>query len=153
MLPSSLCCCLPTGDRVPYVIISGTKGMKSYEKAEDPLFVLENNIPIDTKHYLEHFLTKPLERLFEPILENVSSLFAGDHTRTIAIATPNAGGILSFAKKTLKCLSCKAPLKGTDKTVCEFCQSRRGEVYLRELNKLNDLEGSFARLWTQVRVV
>ncbi|KAJ1664729.1 DNA-directed DNA polymerase delta, partial [Coemansia sp. RSA 25] len=39
------------GDRVPYVIIKGTKNAKAYEKAEDPIFVLDNNLPIDTGHY------------------------------------------------------------------------------------------------------
>lgn len=35
---------------------------------QDPIYVLENNIPIDTAHYLEHQLAKPLLRIFEPIL-------------------------------------------------------------------------------------
>ncbi|KAJ3057624.1 DNA-directed DNA polymerase delta, partial [Rhizoclosmatium hyalinum] len=39
------------GDRVSYVIIKGTKDAAAYEKAEDPLYVLDNNIPIDTKYY------------------------------------------------------------------------------------------------------
>ncbi|KAJ3342891.1 DNA-directed DNA polymerase delta [Entophlyctis luteolus] len=42
------------GDRVSYVIVKGTKGAAAYEKAEDPLFVLENNLPIDTTYYLEN---------------------------------------------------------------------------------------------------
>ena len=44
------------GDRVAFVMIKGAKGMKGYEKSEDPLFVLENNIPLDYTHYLEHQL-------------------------------------------------------------------------------------------------
>lgn len=35
------------GDRVQYVVVKGAKGSKTYEKSEDPIFVLENNIPID----------------------------------------------------------------------------------------------------------
>lgn len=50
------------GDRIPYVIIKGPKGAKAFEKSEDPIFVLENNIPIDTQHYLEHQLAEPLKR-------------------------------------------------------------------------------------------
>jgi len=47
----------------------------AYEKAEDPLYVLEHNIPIDTKYYLDNQLAKPLERIFEPIMgEKVSRL-------------------------------------------------------------------------------
>ena len=30
--------------------------------------MLENNIPIDTQYYLENQLSKPLMRIFEPIL-------------------------------------------------------------------------------------
>lgn len=42
------------GDRVAFVMIKGAKGMKGYEKSEDPLYVLENNLPLDYNHYLEH---------------------------------------------------------------------------------------------------
>ena len=56
------------GDRVPYVIIASAKGTPAYKKAEDPIYVLENNVPIDTEYYLENQLSKPLMRIFEPIL-------------------------------------------------------------------------------------
>lgn len=56
------------GDRVPYVIIASAKGTPAYKKAEDPIYVLENNVPIDTEYYLENQLAKPLLRIFEPIL-------------------------------------------------------------------------------------
>ena len=39
------------GDRVPYVMIKGAVGAKAYEKAEDPVYVLENNVPIDAAWY------------------------------------------------------------------------------------------------------
>jgi DNA polymerase elongation subunit (family B) len=75
------------------VIVKGIKGMPAnipcnssaylaagaaaYEKSEDPIYVLENNIPIDTKYYLENQLSKPLMRIFEPILgEKAASLRA-----------------------------------------------------------------------------
>ena len=41
------------GDRIAYIMISGTKGSKNYENAEDPNYVLENDIPIDFNYYLE----------------------------------------------------------------------------------------------------
>lgn len=56
------------GDRVGYVMIKGTKDAKGYERSEDPIYVLENSVPIDTKFYLENQLSKPLIRIFEPIL-------------------------------------------------------------------------------------
>ena len=37
--------------------------------------MLENNIPIDTKYYLENQLSKPLMRIFEPVMgEKAASL-------------------------------------------------------------------------------
>ena len=79
------------GDRVPYVIITAAKGAANFEKAEDPIYVLENNIPIDSKWYLSNQLSKPLTRIFEPIIDNVEkSLLQGDHTRKIFIPTPTA---------------------------------------------------------------
>ena len=63
------------GDRVTYVIIKGAKGAAAYEKSEDPIFVLENNTPIDTKYYLANQLSNPFMRIFKPILgERANSL-------------------------------------------------------------------------------
>lgn len=72
------------GDRVPYVIIAAAKGTAAYLKSEDPIYVLENNVPIDTQYYLENQISKPLLRIFEPILgeaKAASELLRGDHTR------------------------------------------------------------------------
>ena len=42
------------GDRVPYVIIAGDKKDAAYKRSEDPIYILDNNIPIDTQYYLEN---------------------------------------------------------------------------------------------------
>jgi hypothetical protein len=56
-------------------VLKRSPGAAAYEKSEDPIYVLENSIPIDTKYYLENQLSKPLMRIFEPILgEKASSL-------------------------------------------------------------------------------
>lgn len=56
------------GDRVAYVIIKARNNTPAYDRSEDPLYVLDKNIPIDTKYYLDNQLSKPLLRIFEPIL-------------------------------------------------------------------------------------
>jgi DNA polymerase delta subunit 1 len=57
------------GDRVPFVYVDiGNPKALSWEKTEDPKFVVENNIPIDTLYYLEHQLKSPLETIFENII-------------------------------------------------------------------------------------
>lgn len=142
------------GDRVAYVIVKGAAGSKNYEKAEDPIFVLENNIPIDTKYYLENQLSNPLGRIFEPILgeRRANSLLAGDHTRSISVAAPTLGGLMKFAKKTQTCMGCKKPLVGKEESkgaVCENCRPRIGELYTKHVKKVGEMEVRFSRLWTQ----
>ncbi|EPX72526.1 DNA polymerase delta catalytic subunit Cdc6 [Schizosaccharomyces octosporus yFS286] len=138
------------GDRVAYVIIKGARGDQFYMRSEDPIYVLENNIPIDAKYYLENQLSKPLLRIFEPILgEKASSLLHGDHTRTISVAAPSVGGIMKFAVKVETCLGCKAPIKKSKAALCDNCIDRSAELYQLQVGQVNDLEIRFARLWTQ----
>ncbi|XP_069047871.1 DNA polymerase delta catalytic subunit [Lepisosteus oculatus] len=139
------------GDRVPYVIIKATKGVAAYMKSEDPIYVLENNIPIDTQYYLEQQLSKPLLRIFEPILGESraeSVLLKGDHTRCKTVLTARVGGLMAFAQKRSTCIGCKAVLK-SDAAVCDFCKKRESELYQKEVSHLGSLEERFSRLWTQ----
>ncbi|KAF1815270.1 DNA polymerase delta large chain [Eremomyces bilateralis CBS 781.70] len=142
------------GDRVAYVIVKGAAGSRNFEKSEDPLYVLEHNLPIDTKYYLENQLAKPLGRIFEPILGDkvASQLLTGAHTRSIAVAAPTMGGLMKFAKKTQTCMGCKKPLTSAeerDGAVCSDCRPRFGELYQKTLGRVSELEVRFARLWTQ----
>ncbi|KAL1973067.1 hypothetical protein VTN31DRAFT_6609 [Thermomyces dupontii] len=142
------------GDRVAYVIVKGAGGSKNYERSEDPLYVLEHNLPIDTKYYLENQLANPLGRIFEPILgeKKAAQLLTGEHTRSISVAAPSLGGLMKFAKKTQTCMGCKKPLVGDDEkngAVCIHCRPRMGELYSRTLKKVSELEVRFGRLWTQ----
>ncbi|KAF6734513.1 DNA polymerase delta catalytic subunit [Oryzias melastigma] len=139
------------GDRVPYVIIKAAKGAAAYMKSEDPIYVLENNIPIDTQYYLEQQLSKPLLRIFEPILgesKAESVLLKGDHTRCKTVLTSKIGGLMAFAQKRSTCIGCKAVLR-TDAAVCDFCKKKESELYQKEIFHLNTLEERFSRLWTQ----
>ncbi|KAI8471465.1 MAG: DNA polymerase delta subunit one [Monoraphidium minutum] len=164
------------GDRVPYVIIKAAKGAKAYEKAEDPIYALEHNLPIDCQHYLDHHLAQPLQRIFEPVLKNPKELLSGAHTRSISVATPSSasGGIMRFAKIKLTCLACRAPLTASNSvalggatnggsgsgagagggaagsgSLCVHCAHKEPEVYARSLAAVNALEQQFGVLWTQ----
>ncbi|KAM5131970.1 DNA polymerase delta catalytic subunit [Mantella aurantiaca] len=139
------------GDRVPYVIIGAAKGVAAYMKSEDPIYVLENNIPIDTQYYLEQQLAKPLLRIFEPILgesKAESILLKGEHTRCKTVLTSKVGGLMAFAKKRSTCIGCKASLNH-DGAVCNYCKTRESELHQKEISHLGSLEEKFSRLWTQ----
>jgi DNA polymerase delta subunit 1 len=136
------------GDRVPYVIITGRKNEPAYSRAEDPLYVLEHNVPIDNHYYLENMLRKPLERIFEPVMKSgVNSLFVGDHTRAVAVVTPRSGGMMKFAAVGLSCLGCKSQISSG--ALCKFCTDREPEVYLKHMSLHQGLERNYAALWTE----
>ncbi|EJT80568.1 DNA polymerase delta catalytic subunit [Gaeumannomyces tritici R3-111a-1] len=142
------------GDRVAYVMVKGAAGSKNFERSEDPIYVLENNVPIDTKYYLDNQLSKPLGRIFEPILGDTKakSLLMGDHTRSISVVAPSVGGLMKFAKKTQTCMACKKPLTSKEESqgaVCGDDAGRVGELYKKTLDRVSDLEVRFGRLWTQ----
>lgn len=142
------------GDRVPYVIITGAKGAANFEKAEDPIFVLENNMPIDCKWYLTNQLSKPLTRIFEPIIGDVDkNLLQGDHTRKIFIPTPTArkGSLMMFAKKKSSCMGCKAPIEPGIGNLCKFCIPKEPQIYLEKLSCLREAELRYANLWSRAQ--
>ena len=129
------------GDRVAYVIIQAGKGTPAYDKSEDPVYVLNNSIPLDYDYYLTNQLSNPLTRIFEPIISNPNSLLSGDHTRTVVKPTPSvkAGGIMMFAVKKEKCLGCKTLISGGKGSapLCSNCLEKESEVYSQKLYELN----------------
>lgn len=140
------------GDRVPYVIIAAAKGAAAYLKSEDPIYVVENSIPIDTQYYLDNQLSKPLLRIFEPILgekKAESILLKGDHTRKKTVVTSKVGGLTAFTKKKETCIGCRTPLESSSEAVCKHCKPLESELYQKEMGQLSGLEEKFSRLWTQ----
>ncbi|XP_049801348.1 DNA polymerase delta catalytic subunit isoform X1 [Schistocerca nitens] len=138
------------GDRVPYVLTTAAKNTPAYMKAEDPIYVLENNIPIDSSYYLENQLSKPLLRIFAPILGDKaeSILLRGDHTRTKALVTSRVGALAAFTRRKETCIGCKAVLQDTS-ALCSHCRKDEVKLYQQELFRLQSLEEQFCRLWTQ----
>lgn len=104
-------------------------GTKLYDKAEDPLYVLDHGLAVDSQYYLENQLSKPLSRIFEAIMDNPQSirtnsplppsllplfpLVTGEHTRVIAMPTPKTGGIVGFTRVKETCQGCRAPLQSS----------------------------------------
>lgn len=54
---------IPLGTRIPYVIVFGKELF--VERAEDPNYVLKNNILIDVNYYVNKQLLPPIERIFD----------------------------------------------------------------------------------------
>ena len=57
------------GDRVQFVIVTGPRDAKMFEKAEDPAWVRENpEIKVDYQYYFTNQLKKPVCDLLEPLV-------------------------------------------------------------------------------------
>lgn len=137
------------GDRVPFVIVKGVKGAAAYERSEDPLYVLEHGVPIDSRYYLDNQLSKPLMRIFEPIMgSKASSLLNGPHTRVVQNVTSNVGALMKFAVKSSTCLGCRTPLKDPKQPVCDRCKHKVHQIYAAKLHASNAADREWARMWT-----
>mmetsp|Transcript_37724 Transcript_37724/g.82885 ORF Transcript_37724/g.82885 Transcript_37724/m.82885 type:complete len:1030 (+) Transcript_37724:59-3148(+) len=137
-----------SGDRVPYVITSAAKGTPAYDRSEDPLFVLENNLSVDAQHYIDHQLHQPLMRIFGPIMPNAESkLFKGAHTRVLNNSSSSTSALAKFVTKSLKCLRCKAVIK--EGTLCQHCEGKGADVVLDKVYELQEKEREYNKLWTQ----
>ncbi|CAL8096638.1 unnamed protein product [Calicophoron daubneyi] len=143
------------GDRVPYVITAiGGKNTPTYAKAEDPLYVLEHSIPIDTKYYLDNQLANPLLRIFEPILGETkakSMILNGEHTRVKSVVHSTVGQLSAFTKKRASCVGCRTllPADRGEGALCKYCETRGSEIYQKEVAQLKAFEDRFSRLWTE----
>uniref|UniRef100_A0A1I7TX25 DNA-directed DNA polymerase n=2 Tax=Caenorhabditis tropicalis TaxID=1561998 RepID=A0A1I7TX25_9PELO len=109
------------------------KNVPAYERAEDPTFVLQNNIPLDTKNYLTSQLAKPLARIFEPNLGDRAEkiLVEGEHTRVRTVVQSEVGGLAAFTKKSATCLGCKSvlPKMESENAVCKHCEPKLHEIF------------------------
>ncbi|KAK5644258.1 hypothetical protein RI129_008103 [Pyrocoelia pectoralis] len=141
------------GDRIPYVITAAAKNTPAFQKAEDPIYVLENNIPIDATYYLENQLSKPLVRIFQPILgDNAESiLLRGEHTRHKTVVTSRVGALAAFTQKKETCLGCRTVLPNncSGEALCMHCKPKESCLYQQELTHNRLLEDRFAALFTE----
>mmetsp|Transcript_20940 Transcript_20940/g.67436 ORF Transcript_20940/g.67436 Transcript_20940/m.67436 type:complete len:1107 (+) Transcript_20940:3-3323(+) len=137
------------GDRIPYVMVKGAAKAKAWEKAEDPIFVLDNNIPLDTDWYLEHQLSEPIKRLFDPLVDDVKlQVLSGEHTRKIKKVMPTTGGLMGMVTVSVRCLGCRAVLKSGG-ALCANCTHREAEVYMEKLRHLSACEKRFWQIMVQ----
>lgn len=133
------------GDRIPYVIVKGDKKMAAYQKSEDPVYVLENNLPIDKEYYIEQQLTKPIQRLFEPIMGSVTSLFHGEHTKVVSRAVVMQGPMNMFVKKNNECVGCKK----TGTILCTACRPNFPTLFAAVQQQFNEKTKRFNNCWVE----
>jgi DNA polymerase elongation subunit (family B) len=68
-----------SGDRVPYLLTkTEDPKAKAFEKAEDPVYVTENNIPVDYHYYFVNKFLNPVCDLLEPLVPEPKQTIFGE---------------------------------------------------------------------------
>lgn len=143
-----------SGDRIPYVFVNTGKE-HAYDSAEDPMYVLEKGLHIDTSYYIENKFTKMIKRIFYPIVkERWRTLIFGDHTRIVKQVVDGDGEEGSIKKFTIaqdKCLGCKVVLRGEFQgpPICRHCQPRTPLIFIQHMKRKQELEKRHAQYWSQ----
>ena len=133
------------GDRVPYVIVQGTKGQKASQTAEDPLYALNHNIPLDIHYYIEQQLKNPLIRIFEVIIPNPHQLFTVNFA--VKKQLPTSSGILLYTKRVNQCLGCRST--SSSQTLCKHCEPNRPSIMKDKADALEKAEERYRVLWEE----
>lgn len=145
------------GDRVPYIITNyvtpgkKAKDMKKYEKAESPLYVLKNNIPIDYEWYIKNQLEKPITRILEYIKEKkvIDGIFKFQSKKSEKLAKTSI--LFNYVKKKYNCYLCK---KSTNKSkiLCDYCILNYDNIILTSLKmtkEISDYDKMISRCWVE----
>jgi len=108
------------GDRVPFIIVSGRKGIKRYQSAEDPDFALRNNLQPDLKYIEDLKVRGPIQRFSDilPLGEKLREIMFGSQTRIQRSNLLEDDDIMGFVKPLLDCEMCG---KTSFDMICRVC--------------------------------
>jgi DNA polymerase delta subunit 1 len=114
------------GDRIPYVLVNQPYATKVYQRAEDPLFALVQNLELDYPYYMN--------RLKDDILSTVAFVISGPQLkqlngmlsslRSSVVRTgppPKASGLLRHFSCEKLCPMCRKLRIGEKDIVCSSC--------------------------------
>lgn len=112
-----------SGDRVPYILVkTDNPRAKAYEKAEDPVFIEENNIPIDYHHYFTNKFLNPICDLLEPLVKDPKNEIFGELIAQHKPPPKKREPALSGMKKEQLIEECKKLNIDTDGKVADLRQ-------------------------------
>lgn len=102
------------GERIPYIFTHQAGKRSVANQAEDPLYAIEHNIPIDYEFYIEHQLKKPIIRMMAWIFgegnvkKTEAIIFGNDELRRVPRKSNAVShmGLGRYFVVVPKCLSC-----------------------------------------------
>lgn len=152
------------GQRLSFVYVQTGKGARQHEQSEEPMYSLQQGLPLDLELYLNNLLKKPLLRLFcLPGLLGTrehaeKALFTGEHMRAPKrnIMSPSKPGLSLYfqAKQETRCVSCRRAIQRKEAQrpapgLCDECLPLRPLVMCRTLRDLGEQEQQWHSLNAQ----
>ena len=131
----------------------GHKKDKLFDKVEDPLHAIENDIPLDLDYYLDNQIRNPIMQIFTVVFGNekkAEHLLTGPHTRKRYVAPmPKNNQLSMFLIPQPTCLECRVVLtKETKaKALCSSCELKRSEIVIHRHKEYQALHLKNCAIW------
>jgi DNA polymerase zeta len=148
-----------TGERVPYVVVTGAPGSRLIDRCVAPQTLLHDaQLELDAEYYITKNLIPPLERIFNLVGANVRQWYdempkvqriRRVDASALSRPTPNPNAAIFGAsmRKTLEsymrsssCVICRARLSDTTVPVCEDCLKQPHLALLDVVSRLQRAE-------------
>jgi len=112
------------GDRVNFVIVAGPELVS--KRAEDPEYVLEKGLKIDTKYYIENQILPPIERIFEAVGIKKNALVSNGKQMSLSSLNAYRSEVLNEDKRDALLSNEEKKIDRFENFVCQKC----GRIYL-----------------------
>ncbi|CAG7964298.1 unnamed protein product [Penicillium nalgiovense] len=143
-----------TGERVPYVVVTGAPGARLVDRCVAPQTLLHDaQLELDAEYYITKNIIPPLERIFNLVGANVRQWYDEmpkvQRIRRVegsALARPNSG-VGGVSRKTLEsymrsssCVVCRSRLSDAAVPVCGNCLQKPHLTLLDVVSRLQRAE-------------
>ncbi|KAJ5334858.1 C4-type zinc-finger of DNA polymerase delta [Penicillium brevicompactum] len=141
-----------TGERVPYVVITGAPGSRLIDRCVAPQTLLRDaQLELDAEYYITKNLIPPLERIFNLVGANVRQWYDEmpkvQRIRRVDASARVAGSVAGATRKTLEsymrsssCVVCRTKLSDTTVPVCGECLQQPHIALLDVVSRLQRAE-------------
>ncbi len=98
---------ITVGERISYVIIKGNQLLS--KRAEDPEYVKEKGLEIDSKYYIENQILPPIERIFKACGVDKAELLEGSRQKSLfeVFSSKPAQETILEGFDAVSCIKCK----------------------------------------------
>lgn len=117
------------GTRLKFVVLDAPKGTKFFQKVEDPIYAIKNNLKLDLRYYIENHLRKPIVRLTNVFDKSLDRKMFGE-LLTTSVNLLDTDPIAKYVKISQRCEFCNRA--SGDDFLCPDCRGSLSEEQIRQ---------------------